>query len=658
MAEKLSLRTDANGNIYVYVEDTAGASLAFGADSANSVVALNTSPTANVQPDESTANMTIDPSANGDVLFRPHGTGKTEFNTGNVQITEKSLYLPHTSNDGADGCIFTNDTFLGYQRTISFPDDWNIYIGKGVGGVGTYPNVVGVGYNVIIGSEGSFNIVANPSLHNIGIGQGTFQDFTGGSLNIAIGRLTLSSIVSGANNIAIGSSAGSALSGSNSNNVCIANEGVSGDSGVIRIGTNAIQNTAFVQGIHGVTPAGVSQQLMIIDSVGQIGSTSGGSFGINTIHTESGDAVPAAGAVTITGGNNIGTSGAGSTVTVTVDNIVGQTNGGASIVPFVATATGNISETPGGAATMNSGTQSLSISSDASATTVNVATGAAVKTLTLGSTNSTSASTLQSGSGALNVTSTNGSLTINSGTGALSVSSDASATTVNLATGGAAKTVTLGSTNTTSALTLNSGSGGIKAVGVASVSVSNKNYVTIDTSTGALGSESVPTPTAMVLLQTATASTSANLVLSTGISSTYVAYFVSCNNLVYDSGANPTLRVEYSNDGGSSWIATNYNAAYLSNTWNSATIANTNSSTICPLAASASGAGNQISGYLWFQGLAGSGKTFHEGRFFAQNVHYQPYGWNSANNTINALRFSYSAGNITSGTISLYGLTH
>ncbi len=48
---------------------------------------------------------------------------------------------------------------------------------------------------------------------------------------------------------------------------------------------------------------------------------------------------------------------------------------------------------------LNAGTNGVAISTDASAATVNVATGAAVKTSTFGSTNSTSATTVQSGSG-------------------------------------------------------------------------------------------------------------------------------------------------------------------------------------------------------------------------------------------------------------------
>lgn len=51
------------------------------------------------------------------------------------------------------------------------------------------------------------------------------------------------------------------------------------------------------------------------------------------------------------------------------------------------------------AITLNAGTNAVSVSSDASATTVNVATGGAVKTLQLGSTNTTSSTAIQSGTG-------------------------------------------------------------------------------------------------------------------------------------------------------------------------------------------------------------------------------------------------------------------
>lgn len=78
------------------------------------------------------------------------------------------------------------------------------------------------------------------------------------------------------------------------------------------------------------------------------------------------------------------------------------------------TATGGASSFGGGTFTVASGTNAINISADAAATTVNLATGAAVKTLIIGSTNTTSATTVQSGSGGIGLvgnTSVTGSLT-------------------------------------------------------------------------------------------------------------------------------------------------------------------------------------------------------------------------------------------------------
>lgn len=499
MSEKLSLRTNGNGDIYVYIEDSSGASLAFGADSANGVVALNTLSTTNVQPLESTANMTIDPTANGDILFRPHGTGKSEFNTGDVQVTvgdvnvdSGNINMPNTSADGTEGVIT-----LGGTRFMHNQNDFNTYLGNEAGpipGVINVAHTVGIGYQSInapaVGTQfntavGSQSLLNPGGERNTAIGYragyslaGTI--FVSGQHNTLLGTFAGADLLTGSDNCLVGYLAGSDYVGAESNNICISNVGSAGDSNAIRIGTAGTHLTAYFAGVYGVTPGGAGEQLMAMDSSGQMGTTSGGTFFVSSLATDSGSATPAAGVITIAGGLNITTSGAASTVTVNVGEIVGVTNSGASTVPYIATGTGQLGTVPGGAVLMNTGTQSLSISSDASATTVAIATGAAVKGLTLGSTNSTSASTLQSGSGALNVTSTNGALTINSGTGALSISNDASATTVTIATGGAVKGTTLGSTNSTSATTVQSGSGALALT-------STNGTWTGNSGTGALG---------------------------------------------------------------------------------------------------------------------------------------------------------------------------
>lgn len=114
-----------------------------------------------------------------------------------------------------------------------------------------------------------------------------------------------------------------------------------------------------------------------------------------------------------------------------------------------------------GAVQITSGTGQMDISSDTAATTVNFASGAAVKTLVIGSTTGASVTSMRSGTGGLSLLSTNSALAISSGTGVMNISADGSATTVNIATAAAVKTVTVGSTNTTSATTIRAGTAGI-----------------------------------------------------------------------------------------------------------------------------------------------------------------------------------------------------
>ena len=153
--------------------------------------------------------------------------------------------------------------------------------------------------------------------------------------------------------------------------------------------------------------------------------------------------------------------------------------GTTSLIPII--------DSNGQLATAGPAASTIGFSTDANTATVNLATGGAVKTVALGSTNSTSATTVQSGSGALAITSTNGTLTINSGTGALGISTNANATTVSIGTGAAAKTVILGSTNTTSTTTINAGSGGVLAPVVFAQVVGASGIPVLVDNTGLLG---------------------------------------------------------------------------------------------------------------------------------------------------------------------------
>lgn len=115
-------------------------------------------------------------------------------------------------------------------------------------------------------------------------------------------------------------------------------------------------------------------------------------------------------------------TGNGSLNGVFIHGINGESTANASNVIYLDGTTEQQGTVAGGTVNMNSGTNTLNISSDNSATTVNIGTGGAVKTIKVGSTTSTSTTTLTSGSGGVQVatfmnlpttTSANGQIQIN-----------------------------------------------------------------------------------------------------------------------------------------------------------------------------------------------------------------------------------------------------
>lgn len=93
--------------------------------------------------------------------------------------------------------------------------------------------------------------------------------------------------------------------------------------------------------------------------------------------------------------------------------------------------------------------------------------GASATTIASGSGNMI----INSGAGTLTIESTNQTIDVNSGTGVLSISGDAAATTVNIAGGAAAKTLRLGSSTTTSSTLVTAGTGGISIAAAGLVGV-------------------------------------------------------------------------------------------------------------------------------------------------------------------------------------------
>lgn len=138
-------------------------------------------------------------------------------------------------------------------------------------------NSYGVG-NVAVGTSALYSNTSGSGNTAIGVGAMGFN--IDGLSNVAIGLYALLGNISGYQNIAIGYKAGGNLI--NSSNICIGNDGSSTDTGVIRIGTENVQTSAYVAGIYGVTPPEPTA-LVIINDNGQLGTISA-SF-LNTLTT-------------------------------------------------------------------------------------------------------------------------------------------------------------------------------------------------------------------------------------------------------------------------------------------------------------------------------------------------------------------------------------
>jgi hypothetical protein len=131
------------------------------------------------------------------------------------------------------------------------------------------------------------------------------------------------------------------------------------------------------------------------------------------------------------------------------------------------TAGGIFDVNAAGAVTIDSTAAAISIGSGADAYGVNIGTGAAVRDVIVGSTNTTSSTTIQSGSGNVIVTSTDditvdgaGVIELNSTAGAISIGNDADAYGVNIGTGAADRDIVIGNSTAGSSVSITGGNNG------------------------------------------------------------------------------------------------------------------------------------------------------------------------------------------------------
>jgi trimeric autotransporter adhesin len=321
-------------------------------------------------------------------------------------------------------------------------------------------------------------------------------------LNCAYGFQSLYGITIGSQNVAIGSFSGNAYTSSESSNILISNVGVISESHVIRIGTQGIsggqQNTCYIAGITGVTTSN-SQYVTINTSTGQLGS----SANVNIV----------SGNLILTNTNSAGTSGEiifGSNRFIsnygTENTFLGQSSGnttlttasatqntGAGYNTFSALTTGSLNCAFGGQSQldMQSGSNNCSFGQNSLEHSVsdsnNSCFGFNAGRLIAGGGNN-SYFGYESG----NQTTTGAS---NCCFGYQSGSSYTSSESSNICIG-AGVTGTVSESNITR---IGTGQSACYVSGISGVTTTNSQYVTINTSTGQLGSSASLIPSSQAV---------------------------------------------------------------------------------------------------------------------------------------------------------------
>ena len=151
----------------------------------------------------------------------------------------------------------------------------------------------------------------------------------------------------------------------------------------------------------------------------------------------------------------------------------------------------------------------------------------------------------------------------------------------------------------------------------------------------------------MTFIQSLTASASASLTFS--LSTLFSNYLIVFNAIVPSTSA--VLNMDWSINSGSSYLASGYTSGFNYHAYNSTTYTNVNSTSTNPLGIANSAA---FSGFIILSNE--SGMFSGQGMYNTTGQFVEIFGANSANPIFNTIKFSPSAGTLTSGTITVYGL--
>jgi hypothetical protein len=226
-----------------------------------------------------------DNTANGYGALYSNTTGYYNTADGYQALDHNTIGGENTANGSL--ALFNNttgsyNTANGYQALYSNIDSYNTATGyqalyRNTFGENNTANGAGALFTNAEGYEntatGSGALYYNTAgANNTANGASALYRNTTGGENTAIGIEALLSNTTGGGNIALGWVAGDNLTTGN-NNIDIGNEGVAGESGIIRIGTAGSQTATFIAGIYGVNEGG-TPSAVYISSNGQLGTMS------------------------------------------------------------------------------------------------------------------------------------------------------------------------------------------------------------------------------------------------------------------------------------------------------------------------------------------------------------------------------------------------
>lgn len=169
------------------------------------------------------------------------------LNTMRVNLN-RTIYWPSTNLAGTEGVIYLDNHRFLHNYGLGGAADANTFLGVDAGNISIPLSGVGA---TGIGFQALKSITSGQ--YTVSIGANALTTLTNGDNNTACGAFALDQIQTGMNNIGLGYSAGTALTGTDSNNICIGNVGVSGEDATIRIGTAGTHVETYVAGITGVT---------------------------------------------------------------------------------------------------------------------------------------------------------------------------------------------------------------------------------------------------------------------------------------------------------------------------------------------------------------------------------------------------------------------